>query len=206
MTIVKKPIENPDSSHPFSVRESGMIYDQTVRFLLSVGLGFVLGLGYEVFRFLRLSFPHGKGVVFIEDILFALLAATATFFFFIRFTDGLFRTYVLFGEGIGFLLYLMTLGSLLRRLSRWIIGGITFLVLGFYRKVLRPVGKGFRYIAVKCASPFGKAIQKWKKREKASKNRLKKRTPLLYNKKKVIHRKTGGSFDETEISEDDRHY
>ena len=54
-----------------------MVYDQTIRFLMAVGLGFFLGLGYEAFRFLRLSFPHKKGMVFAEDLLFVILAAAA---------------------------------------------------------------------------------------------------------------------------------
>ncbi len=183
-----------------------MVYDQTIRFLMAVGLGFFLGLGYEAFRFLRLSFPHKKGMVFAEDLLFVILAAAATFFFFVRFTDGLFRTYVLFGEGAGFLLYFLTLGVLLNRISQAVIRVVTFLLSGLYRRIFSPIGRGFRYIAVKSAALFGKAIQKWGNQQKASKKRLKKRIPMLYNKRTDIHHKLGGSCDETEISKNDRHH
>lgn len=54
---------------------------QTWLFLLSVALGAALGVCYDVFRILRIAFRHPSLAVLLEDILFSLAAAGATFAF-----------------------------------------------------------------------------------------------------------------------------
>ena len=57
------------------------IADQTRLFLLALGLGFLLGIVYDLFRVVRMAFTMRRVGVFIQDVLFFLTCAAATFLF-----------------------------------------------------------------------------------------------------------------------------
>ena len=46
------------------------IADQTRLFLLALGLGFLLGIVYDLFRVVRMAFTMRRVGVFIQDVLF----------------------------------------------------------------------------------------------------------------------------------------
>ena len=75
---------------------------QTWLFLLSVALGAALGVCYDVFRILRIAFRHPSLAVLLEDILFSLAAAGATFAFLLTTGNGQLRAFFLIGEMVEF--------------------------------------------------------------------------------------------------------
>ena len=75
---------------------------QTWLFLLSVALGAALGVCYDVFRILRIAFRHPSLAVLLEDILFSLAAAGATFAFLLTTGNGQLRAFFLIGSWWGF--------------------------------------------------------------------------------------------------------
>lgn len=78
---------------------------------LSGGMGFLLGLYYDVFRIWRKLTRPSSVVVFFQDCLFFATAAVAVFFFSLTMTDGTVRSYVLLGTAIGFFAYRHTVGN-----------------------------------------------------------------------------------------------
>ena len=88
------------------------IADQTRLFLLALGLGFLLGIVYDLFRVVRMAFTMRRVGVFIQDVLFFLTCAAATFLFLLAVNQGEIRGFIIAGEGLGFLIYYFSFGLL----------------------------------------------------------------------------------------------
>jgi len=88
---------------------------QLTTFCYSIVLGLICGLIYDVFRLLRIAFRCGAILVFLTDIIFWLLCAFLTYSFLLCFTDGTVRFYVLIAAAAGFIIYLLTIGKLTRK-------------------------------------------------------------------------------------------
>ncbi len=91
---------------------------QATAFLWSVALGGVLGAVYDGFRIGRILKKKAWITVFLEDLLFAFIAALSTAFCFTLTNYGQVRLFLLVGEGLGFLLYYNTLGALVTMQAR----------------------------------------------------------------------------------------
>lgn len=82
-------------------------------FLMSVLLGAVLCVLYDLFRLDRIVFRRSTPVVFFEDILFWLIAAFSTFCLLILKTNGQVRAFVIIGIFLGFIIFRCTFSRLL---------------------------------------------------------------------------------------------
>mgnify|MGYP002244696904 CR=1 FL=1 len=112
-----------------SVRCSADMYmltiaDQTRLFLLALGLGFLLGIVYDLFRVVRMAFTMRRVGVFIQDVLFFLTCAAATFLFLLAVNQGEIRGFIIAGEGLGFLIYYFSFGLLAVRVSSFLVHAI----------------------------------------------------------------------------------
>lgn len=87
---------------------------QAVCFLYSAGLGFTLGIIYDLFRmlFYLLTGSDKKFLVF-RDIIFLSVCLAATFIFLLVMCDGQLLTYVFLGEVLGLWVYFYSLSSFL---------------------------------------------------------------------------------------------
>ncbi|WP_052446666.1 spore cortex biosynthesis protein YabQ [Candidatus Soleaferrea massiliensis] len=159
---------------------------QTLLFLQSCLLGAVLGVIYDVFRILRISFKNGSILIFLEDALFFIICAVLTFCFMLMSNDGQIRFFILLGEVIGFILYYFTIGALVMKISKLIINFIRRLFLLLYKIFIRPFVIFFRFLFRKISPVFKKISGNCKKIEKKAKFSLKERRIVLYN---LINRK-----------------
>ncbi len=95
--------------------------DQAVAFLWAVVLGGGLGGVYDVFRLVRILRGRDRPLlVFLEDLLFALIAALATASCFTWTNFGQVRLFLLAGEGLGFMVWHCTLGVFIGAVARWV--------------------------------------------------------------------------------------
>ena len=78
---------------------------QAVRFLLSCGFGIVLGLFYDFFRVIRLSFCNNSIVTFIADIIYSFFALTFFALFILVVCQGDIRFFLLIGSFFGIIFY-----------------------------------------------------------------------------------------------------
>ena len=107
-------------------------------FLWSMVLGFVFGLIYEIFRFLRLALPHTTLMTAVEDLLF-FFPVTMTFLLFtFAVSDGVVRYFSVCSVVLGFLIYLTTLGKILLFFSDAILRLIKALLFALFRHLLLP--------------------------------------------------------------------
>lgn len=84
--------------------------EQLTCFLSSLGMGFLLGILYDVFRAIRLSFTKSKIALVIFDALYFILFGILTFLFILAINKGEVRSYIIAGELIGALFYYISFG------------------------------------------------------------------------------------------------
>ena len=122
------------------------IADQTQLFLFALGLGFLLGIVYDLFRTERMAFTMRRVGVFLQDILFFLTCAAVTFLFLLAVNHGEIRGFIIAGEALGFFIYYFSFGLLAVRVSSFTIRTIRrffHLIFTPFRALLRLLGRVF---------------------------------------------------------------
>lgn len=180
------------------------ISEEALLFLKSCLLGAGLAAVYDIFRILRLAVRSGKIVVFIEDTLYFILIALATFTFMLFFSEGQIRAYILIGEFLGWLLYYYTIGALVFRMSKAIIRAIKAVLRWLYKIFIHPFVRLFGWIGKKICKFFMNIRNKLKNQRQKAKNHLKKKKALMYNqsKHKRKRKKKGDQKDEEEVQKE----
>lgn len=161
------------------------VAEQTLVFLYSCGMGFILGLLYDAFRIVRRSFFSKSIFVLIQDLLFWIMSAFLTFVFVLSVNHGEVRGYIFLGEIIGFVIYYFTFSSLVLKFGSGLVNFIKKILLWALNLLFIP----FRIIyeeILKIANKIKKIIASFtKKNNLKSKIVLKLRRCLLYNLFKV---------------------
>ena len=108
---------------------------QLITFLLSLALGAVFCIIYDIFRFFHKKYSPPWIAVFLGDVLYFALAAAVTFCFFIMFSKGMIRVYVYFGELLGFILCRFSLS----KLFWFILTGCDKVITAVSKATLKPL-------------------------------------------------------------------
>lgn len=155
------------------------VSEQLKLFLLSCLFGVPIGIVFDVFRTLRIIFPHGKIIVMLEDILFFAMYGVFLMSFTIATARSEFRVYFCIGNFIGFVLYYFTVGNIMVNVIR--------IIFTFLKRVLCvifcPIGKRIVLLYEKNRDFFCKSLQNAKIRKKNSQTPLIVECDLLYNNK-----------------------
>ncbi len=116
--------------------------DQTKIFFLSLGMGFLLGILYDVFRIIRMIAFGNRKSFWVQDILYFLVCTVVSFLFFLAINNGNVRGYELFGEALGWLIYYFSFGTAAIWLSEIIVsffkrffGGVLKIIISPFRKL-----------------------------------------------------------------------
>ena len=91
--------------------------EQTVIFLTSLGVGFLLGILYDVFRAIRLSLTKSRTATIIFDILYFFSFGFFSYIFILALNKGEIRSYIIIGEIIGAVFYYFSFGIVAIRLT-----------------------------------------------------------------------------------------
>ncbi len=111
----------------------------TAVFLHAVAFGFFCGLFYEFFRFLRLAVPHKPLWIIPEDLLFWLIVTLSYLLFNFTENDGVIRWFSVGGAVVGFIVYLGTIGRILRFFARQILALLSLILTFFCRIFIFPI-------------------------------------------------------------------
>ncbi|MGL5973109.1 MAG: spore cortex biosynthesis protein YabQ [Oscillospiraceae bacterium] len=164
---------------------------QMQTFFNGMVIGCFLGAVFDVFKIIRITVNCSKLFVLIQDFIFSLIVGFISIFYIVFFGDGYIRTYIIFAEIIGFLLY------------NYVISPV---VIGFYTLIFSKVKGFFKVISVRIIRPvflviikfknivkipLNKTDEKLKKISKINKFNLKRRRLMLYNLIN-IHKKSAG--------------
>lgn len=163
-------------------RDFFTVASQLQAFLLSLVIGVFIGIFYDLFRILRLSFTENKLVIIVQDILFWSVSAFASFVFVFVVNNGAFRAYLAIGEALGFVVYYFTLGAVVIKVSDWFVQRIK----RFFRFILHVLLFPFKRLYVVLTPKWKKMYKITKKKRKNStsilKFSLKRSCYMLYNK------------------------
>lgn len=158
--------------------------DQTVFFLQSILLGIGFGLLYDLLRVTRLAVPTPSVVVFVEDVLYFLVCAVATFFFLMRTIDGQVRFFLLIGGGLGGLGYFLALSKPVMKVGEKLTDWIKGILWWLFRHLIHPIWRLLRWILRQIIRPLAYLGRFFKKSAQRCKYRLKVRRKVLYNQLK----------------------
>ena len=78
----------------------------------AIGLGFILGFVYDVFKFIRQIFFNGKTAFFITDMIFVVVCTLSSFLLFVAVNSGRIRGYLIMFEVLAACVYRFTAGQL----------------------------------------------------------------------------------------------
>lgn len=167
------------------------ISQQLRLFMLSLGLGFLLGTVYDLLRMLRLilSKKPGKYTLFVQDIIYVVFCAVTTFLFLLSENYGEIRAYVPIGEIIGFFVYYFTVGILTMRAADSVANAIHKFLRGLKNIILRPFRAVHLFILKHKSASKEKVPEKAKKVSKNFKLHLQHDGNVLYNLKGIIFSK-----------------
>lgn len=161
------------------------VNEQLILFGLSCIFGAALGICYDVFRTLRVLFPHNTGLVVIEDVFFLIGYAIFLSVFASAAARGELRFYYFIGNAIGFIVYFFTVGTAVIAVMKKLISLLKYIIL----IIIRPLRYIYVFLYEKLGLKFVGSSKVFVKSLKNSKMLLLKRTHLLYNKKENKKRK-----------------
>lgn len=111
-------------------------------FLLSIGMGFLLGVLYDIIRIVRLIMSKSKTAVFIFDLLYITLSALLVYTFIIAINMGAVRAYIIIAQLFGFFFYYISFGIAVKKVS----DKTAELIKSFLSKLFCIVKKPFLFI------------------------------------------------------------
>lgn len=91
-------------------------YNQMLLLLAAVYGGFLLGLIFDIYRFIRKALNFGRIVTYIGDFLFCIISSITILIIVYKSSSGLLRVYQLVGFFLGMLMYLNLLSRYIMRL------------------------------------------------------------------------------------------
>lgn len=146
-----------------------MIISETSAFLLACLLGAAFGAFYDVFRIIRLVIPHGKVIVFFEDVFYFIVLTFVCFAFVLEQGNGVLRGFIIFGELIGMILYFFTVSLLIMKSAQLIISVVSAIFHFGYCLIIRPFVCIFSYLFKIMRYIFSKSLtfseKFWRKRK-----------------------------------------
>lgn len=175
--------------------------EQLKLFLLSLGAGFVLGILYDILRTVRLTFTKSKKVIFIFDILYFFLFGLGTFIFFLATNKGEFRSYMIFGEILGWIFYYLSFGLAAKSFTDAFVNAIHTVFKFVFKIISAPFLLIFK-VFLKINEKISLVSQKvTKKMQKNRKKHLQKLRLYVYNllgilKGNGLSKKKGGCNNE----------
>ncbi len=109
---------------------------QLVCFMYSAGLGFSLGIVYDLIRiFFYLLTGSAKKLRGVRDIIYVFVCLAATFLFLLAVCDGQLFMYVFLAEGLGIYVYFYSLSSFVFYPAKTAINAVRRLFMKFKKKI-----------------------------------------------------------------------
>lgn len=149
--------------------------EQTLIFLSSLGVGFLLGILYDLFRAIRLSITKSRTATVIFDILYFFVFGFLSYIFILALNKGEIRSYIIIGEIIGALFYYFSFGIVAVKLTDKFVAIIKRIKTFVFNVISFP----FRLLHRLFHSAFLKIGEIFKKTEKKSSKMRKKLLPKL---------------------------
>ncbi len=178
-------------------------------FFGALGLGFLIGILYDLLRGIRLSISRGKALLIAFDILFLTLSGLSTFIYCLAFCQGAIRFYVIFGEITGYIFYYFSFGIAAIKLTDFLVRTLRTIYHYIFKVISAPFKLIYKLLVIiksKMQLHFKKST---KNSEKIKKKHLPKLRLYVYNLFGVLFTnrkssKKGGSDNGKTIKEKEK--
>lgn len=118
-----------------------MTLNQLQLFIIFIINGIIIGIIFDTFRVIRQTFNHKDFVIYVQDILFWILAGFILMYSTFVFNDGEFRLFLLVGAVVGFVAYLFTLSKIFIKANVNILNFVKNLISKVLKILLIPIRK-----------------------------------------------------------------
>lgn len=112
-------------------------------------LGAALCLLYDVFRVFRVASAPTNAAAFVQDVVFFVVGAFATYCLLLARCDGIVRGYALIGEILGFVAFRVTVSRLIMGVAKPIVKTIKKAAAWIKKKILHPIEDKIKKITKK---------------------------------------------------------
>lgn len=146
-----------------------MVTNQAYLFLIFVINGVIIGLIFDFFRILRISFKTKDFVTYIEDILFWIITGGILLYSIFIFNNGEIRLFMFIGVIIGILLYILLISKYIIKVNVYIINilkkivGIPIKIL--YRFIKKVFFRPISFVIINIRKIFTKRYKNIVKKE-----------------------------------------
>ncbi len=150
-------------------------------FLVTILIGFIIGLVYDFFRITRKLFHHSNLLVYIEDLLFWIISTFICFYILLHKNNLELRFYIVIGIIIGLCLYFSIFSQFVLNFFIKII----FMILtpmSFILKLFSPYMSKFYKLKHKAIYREKIVLQKVYRYGKIKKNKFKSTIKIIKNK------------------------
>ncbi len=166
---------------------------QALLFLFTVGVGFVIGIIYDVFRIIRKIIKHKNFFTQVEDFIFWVVVTFIMFYLMLNNNYGEIRFFSVGGALLGMLLYFLTLSRIVIPASLTIANFVGKVIITALNIILFPIKVILKILRVPwlfILGIFNKVFKNCKKHLKKSMGYVKIKRNKLINEVKIIVKKS----------------
>ncbi len=116
-----------------------MVTNQTNLFLIFIVNGIIIGLLFDFFRVLRITFKTNDFITYAEDILFWILTGAIILYSIFTFNNGEIRLFLFLGILLGCICYMLTLSSYIIKTNTTIINFLKKIITKILNIILFPI-------------------------------------------------------------------
>ena len=113
------------------------ISNQCITFIISIILGGILSLVYDLFRILRYILPENNILIGVEDIIYSLICGIFCMKYILWASSGKLRGYLIFGMVLGWIICHFSLSKIFFELARIIINIISWIYKQTLGRILK---------------------------------------------------------------------
>ena len=149
---------------------------QLIIFLASIGLGFLLGIFYDILRTIRLTISKSNVGIIVFDVIYFIIFGFASFLFILAMNKGEVRIYIPVGEVIGWFFYYFSFGLAAIKITDLLVK----VIRGFFALIFKIIKLPFCLIYKGLYLLFKALCRLFKKIGNFFKKLLKKLLPKAY--------------------------
>lgn len=131
------------------------MYGQAAIFLLTVVVGFFIGLFYDTFRIFRNAVRHAAFFVVLEDLIFWIVVTIVMFYYMLNFNSGEIRPFSIAGAFIGMSLYFATISRLVvavgTKAAIYLLNILKIIFKAIFKAITTPFILLFRLLSIPAA-------------------------------------------------------
>lgn len=118
--------------------------NQAYIFLITILIGLIIGIVYDVFRLIRKIFVHKNIVVYIEDIIFGIISTFICFYVLLHKNNLELRAYLVVAIALGIIFYFACISYFVMKIVYVLVKPISLLIQ-LIINIFKPFIKSYKF-------------------------------------------------------------